>query len=161
MLLIHTHVTVDCNSFLFSPYILSFDLCIIISLAYISFFQVCALLNKWDSTVCSACICCDLLTTCALNKWGGDIINNSCLLSPRRAAVICLGNSIKFVRDKILHSRVHSQSRYWKGTGRRWCERSEEVSTCTSKLCFWPTNKIMSWPIIKIALGPSLFRNVK
>jgi hypothetical protein len=25
------------------------------------------------------------------------------LLSPRRAAVICLGNSITFVRDKILH----------------------------------------------------------
>jgi hypothetical protein len=44
-----------------------------------------------------------LLTICALNKWGSDIINNTCLLSPRRADVICLGNSITFVRDKILH----------------------------------------------------------
>ena len=104
ILFIQTHLTVDCNSFLFRPYILSFDLCIIICLTCISFLWVCALLNKWDSTICSACICCDLLTICALNKWGNNIINNTCLLSLRRAAVICLGNSVTFVTDKILFS---------------------------------------------------------
>lgn len=57
--------------------------------------------------------------------------------------------SWKEVRDKILHSKVHSQSRYWKGIDRRW---SEEVSKCTSKLCFCPTNKIVSQSIFRIAL---------